>query len=279
LVWENVPGTLSSNEGEDFGKIINTMVGVEFNSNRLVWRNEGICFGRDSMLEWAVLDGQWFGVAQRRRRLFIVLDTGDWESRESILLKSKSLRGNPEKSRKKKKESTDKSKSGIGNAIKSKLTSCFDMQAIGLYGDNDIASTLKARDYKDATDLIVEDDYTCAIAGNIIGRNPETRSGGNGNGFNENVMYTLTGNDHHAIAYKIDESKIIDTNVSSLPVPDSHVRRLTPLECERLQGFPDNWTLVDDKTAFSRRINALGRSMAVPVIQWIGVQLEKSIVK
>ena len=52
------------------------------------------------------------------------------------------------------------------------------------------------------------------------------------------------------------------------------VRRLTPIECERLQGFPDNYTKLDDNTSFSKRINALGRSMAVPVIQWIGKQIE-----
>ena len=291
LVWENVPGALSSNGGKDFGKIISTMVGVEFNSDRLIWRNEGICFGRDSMLEWSVLDSQWFGVAQRRRRLFVVLDTGDWTNRKPILLESKSLRGDTPPSRKTQKNSTAKIEGGIGipskeiemfsghgkecdvsstllarvggfdleseNCVVEKL--CYDMQALGEYGDKDVASTLKARDYKDATDLVVEDEYSCAIVSNIIGRNPETRSGGNGTGYNEEVMHTLTAGDHHAIAH------------------DYSIRRLTPIECERLQGFPDNYTKLDDNTPFSKRINALGRSMAVPVIQWIGKQIELSI--
>ena len=295
LVWENVPGALSSNNGVDFGKIINTMVGVGFNSDRLVWRNEGICFGRDSMLEWSVLDAQWFGVAQRRRRLFVVLDTGNWQNRRPILLESKSLRGDTPPSRETQEKSSRKIEKSIDSAIIKELEIfsghgkecdvsstllgrqggfdlesencvvekiCYDMQAMGEYGDKNVASTLKGRDYKDATDLIVEEDYTCAIASNIIGRNPEIRSGGNGTGYDEEVMYTLTGADHHAVAYTD---------------PKYHVRRLTPIECERLQGFPDNWTKVDDTTAFSKRINALGRSMAVPVIKWIGEQIEKSI--
>lgn len=291
LVWENVPGALSSNEGKDFGKILNTMVGVEFNSSRLVWGSEGVVFGRDSMCEWSVLDAQWFGVAQRRRRLFVVLDTGNWADRKPILLESESLRGNIATSRKTENSSTIKIDGSTGvpskeiemfsghgkecevsstllgreggfdleseNCVVEKL--CYDMQALGEYGNKNVASTLKARDYKDATDLVVEDQYSCAIVSNIIGRNPETRSGGNGTGYNEEVMYTLTAGDHHAIVHNYN------------------VRRLTPIECERLQGFPDNYTKLDDNTSFSKRINVLGRSMAVPVIQWIGKQIESSI--
>ena len=296
LVWENVPGALSSNEGADFGKILSEMVGVRFNSDRLVWGSEGVCVGDDSMCEWAVLDAQWFGVAQRRRRLFVVLDTGDWGNRSPILLESDCLRGNSPPSRKTGKAAPDKIEESSGE------TSTFDMQAIGEYGISGVGSTIKARDYKDATDLVVETQrYTCAVVSNIIGRNPETRSGGNGTGFNEEVMYTMTGADHHAVAYSFDSmssnsmksnnplsgcnevhiSKTIDTsginpscNQGGIGVLyESHVRRLTPLECERLQGFPDNWADLGE-TTFGKRINALGRSMAVPVIKWIGSQIE-----
>lgn len=373
LVWENVPGALSSNGGKDFGTILNEMVGIECSSDRPIWRSEGVAFGRDSMCEWSVLDAQWFGVAQRRRRLFVVLDTGDWKNRRPILLEPESMRGDTPPSRQAGKGSTAKieGRSGIssgevelfsGHGKECEVSStllgreggfdlesenrvvekiCYDMQALGEYGDKNVASTLKGRDYKDATDLIVEDRYTCAIVSNIIGRNPETRSGGNGTGYNEDVMYTLTGNDHHAIAYSLDSlssnsmkssnphsgcnevevSKTIDTSginpacnqggiaivspkcfqqnvrdevryiggdgeIAGALMANSgakqtnyihhgySVRRLTPRECERLQGFPDDYTKLDDTTAFSKRINALGRSMAVPVIQWIGKQIE-----
>ena len=275
LVWENVPGALNSNNGVDFGKIINTMVGVEFNSDRLVWGNEGMCCGNDSLLEWSVLDAQWFGVAQRRRRLFLVLDTGDWSNRSTILLESKSLRGDTPPSNSSRTGVTKKAKRRISSTISENLDTffddvivetpvveenfCFDMQAFGVYGNSNIASTVKGRDYKDATDLIVETEYACAISSNIIDRKVE--NGGNHTGYNEDVMYTLTGADHHAIAY--------------MEHPKHHVRKLTPIEVERLQGFPDGWTDVNS-ASFSKRINALGRSMAVPVIQWIGKQIEKA---
>ena len=104
--------------------------------------------------------------------------------------------------------------------------------------------------------MVVETVY--AIVSNIIGRNPETRSGGNGTGFNDEVMHTLTATDHHAV------------------MAGCKVRRLTPLECERLQGFPDGWTDLGN-TPFGKRINALGRSMAVPVMKWIGQSIDREL--
>ena len=92
MLWENVAGALSSQEGRDFGKVLTELVGVKFGDNGLVWGNEGIVCGRDSMCEWAVLDAQWFGVPQRRRRVFALLDTGDWTSRKPILLEAEHLR-------------------------------------------------------------------------------------------------------------------------------------------------------------------------------------------
>lgn len=249
LVWENVPGALNSQKGEDFGKILREMVGVEFSSGGRVWGNEGICCGRDSMLEWAVLDAQWFGVAQRRRRLFIVLDTGNWKDRQPILLESDSLRGDSAPSRKKRATTSTEVEGSV------RETSTFNFQAIGEYGVEPVASTLKARDYKDATDLIVakcfqqnmRDELRYINEDGLITGALVAQAGANGNNYI-----------HVESAYASATSK---------------VRKLTPLECERLQGFPDNWTQLGD-TPFSKRINALGRSMAVPVIQWIGKQIE-----
>lgn len=97
------------------------------------------------------------------------------------------------------------------------------------------------------------------IQGNIIGR--QIQNGGNGTGFSENISGTLTRTDVHAIAYP------------------GHVRRLMPIEAERLQGFPDNWTLIDKKPGIpytdGHRYKAIGNSMAVPVMRWIGNQIKK----
>ncbi len=95
-LWENVPGAFSSNHGDDFGTVVGSLVGVAgVPVPHCRWRNEGVAVGPLGMAEWAVLDAQWFGVAQRRRRVFVVLDTGDWASRSPILLEPHRLRGDP----------------------------------------------------------------------------------------------------------------------------------------------------------------------------------------
>ena len=100
---------------------------------------------------------------------------------------------------------------------------------------------------------------TYALAENTIGRKPE--NGGNGNGFSEDISYTLNATGIHGVSHKMV------------------VRRLMPVECERLQGFPDNYTKLNDKTSDGPRYKALGNSMAVPVMSWIGkrIQIVESI--
>jgi len=93
-LWENVPGAFSSGQGRDFASVVSFMaglddVGVPPNG----WGTEGAALGDNGLLEWGTLDAQWFGVAQRRRRVFALLDTGDWAGRPPILLEPESLRG------------------------------------------------------------------------------------------------------------------------------------------------------------------------------------------
>lgn len=105
---------------------------------------------------------------------------------------------------------------------------------------------------------------TIAIAGNTIGRKPQ--NGGNGMGFDEtNVSYTLTKTDRHAVAFGVKNLR---------------VRRLTPLEYERLQGFPDFYTRipyrkkVEEDCPDSPRYKAIGNSWAVPHARWIGRRID-----
>ena len=94
-----------------------------------------------------------------------------------------------------------------------------------------------------------------AIQGTLINRGEN--SGPNGAGVDDSgAMFTLTKSDQHAVP------------------TDMAVRRLTPRECERLQGFPDDYTKISDKTADAMRYKALGNSMAVPVMRWIGEQIQ-----
>ena len=99
-LWENVPGAFSSNSGADFGVVVGQMAGMECAEiPPKGWGTEGAIVGPQGMVEWAVLDAQWAGVAQRRRRVFAIADFGDWSSRPPILLEPESLRGDTAPSR------------------------------------------------------------------------------------------------------------------------------------------------------------------------------------
>jgi DNA (cytosine-5)-methyltransferase 1 len=99
-VAENVPGLFSSHSGRDFAAVVGEMAGVQPDVPDGGWSNSGFLLGSDGLVEWAVLDAQFFGVPQRRRRVFIVRDIGDWQSRPPILLERESLCGHTAPSRK-----------------------------------------------------------------------------------------------------------------------------------------------------------------------------------
>ena len=100
LLWENVPGSFSSNRGDDFRYILEAMVGGSVPLPPDRWRNSGVAVSGDGrrIVEWRVLDAQKFGVPQRRRRIFALLDTGAWWSRSPILFEQEGLRGHIAKS-------------------------------------------------------------------------------------------------------------------------------------------------------------------------------------
>lgn len=274
LVWENVPGVLSSNSGRDFGSFLAMLAELGYG------------------FSYRVLDAQFFGVAQRRRRVFVIGHIGSWQRAAAVLFERHSLQGNTAPSREKGQEVTEiagtlTSNGGglnrpAGNA--NELDFCittFDRQSSSEYGTESVASTMAARDYKSPSDLI-----TYALAGNTIGRKPE--NGGNGDGWSEDVSYTLTKTDQHAVAFGVDtyngtiQGDIATTLTADMAGPTHSgpkvmqsmaVRRLTPKECERLQGFSDDFTNIPGASD-SARYKALGNSMAVPVMAWIGKRIQ-----
>jgi len=94
-LWENVPGVFSDHQGRGFASVVGEMAGIHVDVPKSGWRNSGFLLGTDALVEWAVLDAQFFGVPQRRRRVFALRDSGDWASRPPILLESESLQGHP----------------------------------------------------------------------------------------------------------------------------------------------------------------------------------------
>lgn len=280
IFWENVPGVLNTKDNA-FGCFLAELAGEDLplQPSRKRWTNAGFVFGPKRTIAWRVLDAQYFGLAQRRKRVFVVASAREGFDPAKILFESEGLRRDTAPSRKAGKEiaedvaqcfeprSPDGHARVVGNISPTlnrmgggQREPCvihgFDKQRIGEYSDNDIASTCAARDYEDATDLVVQ--KTFGIPGNWIGRKPE--NGGNAVEPMHDVSPCLTKADQHGVA----------SNMA--------VRRLTPTECERLQGFPDGYTDIKPKgkdTPDGPRYKALGNSWAVPVVRWIGERINE----
>lgn len=313
-LWENVPGSFSSNKGADFSTVVEQMAGLEnIGVPKNGWGKEGAAVGSNGLLEWSVLDAQWFGLAQRRKRVFALLDFGDWASRPPILLEPESLRGNTPPSREAGQSSTAITQAG------------FREGGFGEFVATNVAATTKASGGCLGGG---SETLAVAIAGNIIGRS--TVNGGNHTGFDDTgSCYTLTSTDRHAVAYSwngdttpknseelsltlrasqggeglgVAYSIVADTTpkigeeingtlrsqggggiVPPSVAQGSVVRRLTPIECERLQGFPDDFTKIPYRNKPAEdcpkgaRYKALGNSMAVPVMAWIGRKIEGAL--
>jgi DNA (cytosine-5)-methyltransferase 1 len=269
FVWENVPGVLSSGGGRDFGSFLGAVAELGYG------------------FAYRVLDAQYFGVAQRRRRVFVVGCAGDWRSAAKVLFESESLRRDSAPSRSKGKDIAKCLTRGIGQRYDAETESL-----IPSYG----------------------------IPGNWIGRKPE--NGGNAVEPMNNIAPCLTKTDIHGVAQPIVVHGTQDPCVSdiafaqgrnnggenvvfapadvgpsmgasgppysrtgnerveadALAIHNMAVRRLTPKEGERLQGFPDNYTDIkpsNKETPDSPRYKALGNSMAVPVMAWIGKRIQE----
>ena len=277
-IWENVPGVLSSNKGRDFGAFLGALAELGYG------------------FAYRVLDAQNFGVAQRRRRVFVVGCLGDWESAAKVLFESESLSGDIKKGRSKKKEATAFTPSSFGQYSEGVGTLRSSGGDLGggsetlVYEnhgtDTRIKEIAKCITTRIRNDYETESFVAYGIPGNWIGRKPE--NGGNATAPMDNVAPCLTKTDVHGVAQFVDVyNQSIDGQVSATMtsacggtntsgpkvMQNMAVRRLTEVECERLQGFPDNYTNIKENCPSGARYKALGNSMAVPVMKWIGERI------
>lgn len=303
FVWENVPGAFTSEHGEAFRQLLAEM--------------DALGYG----LAWRVLDAQFFGVAQRRERVFLVGCLGDPRRAARVLFEPDGLRWDTPSSRDKRQELAARAGRGAaregGAVAKTLQVRCgCEGGGKGALIQDDMSATLSTSQ----TQTVFAPTYQ--IAGNIIGRDP--RNGGHQLGVvdpDDNGAFTLTTNDLHAVAAPVclgdDNAKAAcDVDMcgalkvgGSAPIMGSsayEVRRLMPVECERLQGFPDGHTDLtgaDPDALFERmeredmdeaerkrlrtklrkwckacpdtpRYKACGNSMAVPVMRWIGERIQ-----
>ena len=271
-IWENVPGVLSSGNGRDFGAFLGALGELGYG--------------------WAyrVLDAQNFGVAQRRKRVFVVGCLGGWESAAKVLFESESLSGNIKQGKKTREKSSNYVANCAGTlcARDYKGLSSDDVQngkaIVEVYENHPSDSRVKPMG--DVCQTITSSwgtgggNIPFALQGNLIGRDEGGPQGIGVSG--NNTMYTLTKTDVHAVATSFnvnarpDEMKFLEEQSNTLTTSQNSgvfknmaVRRLTEVECERLQGFPDNYTNIKENCPSGARYKALGNSMAVPVMRWI----------
>ena len=233
-VWENVPGVLSDKTNA-FGCFLALLAGE---SSELLppgrsWPNAGCVFGPKRRIAWRVLDAQFHGLAQRRRRVFVVASARDGFNPAEILFESEGLRRDSAPLRNEKQKAPSPADGGV-----SFTGSWWDGGQVSQTLDAVLAKGQMMPEKNRFPCVVVhgtQDPITSDDIALPLGRN----SG------QENAVMASIG-----------------------------VRKLTPVECERLQGFPDNWTNIPGASD-TARYKALGNSMAVPVMAWIGRRIEQ----
>lgn len=327
-VWENVPGAFSSNKGEDFRVVLEELARIrqadvsipepKRNKNgSLVWAKSGIIGGNGWSIAWRTLNAKYWGVPQRRRRIAVVVDFGGQRAGE-ILFERKGVSGDSESSIpswkgiarnpadcfagydrmvecKTTRSNTD------GCIICAAFTAGQGAKAGGIGYAEEVSPTLRNEGGLSAMPTVV-----CRAHGQA---NAETL---------EECCPTLSCNheapivfeSHHKDARYTQQKDTSPTCAAywgtgggNMPMVAKRqplhwiVRRLTPTECERLQGFPDNWTAIDSftdkygvehktsgwldnkgkwhKAADSPRYKALGNSIALPQWWWITCKMAK----
>lgn len=285
LVWENVTGVLSSRAGRDFAVVVGEMAGCRLPVPADGWGTEGMALGEHGLVEWAVLDAQWFGVAQRRRRVFAVLDVGDWSVRPPILLERDSLRGDSAPSRE-----AGEGATGIAGGGPER-GSWWDGGQVSQTLDAVLSKGQTMPDKHRFPAVLVPAVVLPDVVGPLMsGHTP------NGHGCagvdsqqvqaGHTIPVAFMADDYKDGGYEeCDTARPLTTSAdrtraAPIAVHRTAVRRLTPRECERLQGFPDDWTAIPwrgkpaEQCPGGPRYTAIGNSMAVPVMLWIGQQIK-----
>jgi len=267
LVWENVPGVLSANGGRDFGSFLGALGKLGYG---YAYRVLDAQYVRTQSHPWAV--------PQRRRRVFVVGYIGDWRRAAAVLFDTESLRGDspPRREARERVAATisARTKGGGGLGTDFDLDGgliTFDRQSSGECGTAPVASTISSRDYKGVSDII-------AFAADAAG---DTNLGLS----DDPVSPTLVANQKHAVAFNTTQITspqnfsnpqlgdpchplAAEAHAPAVALPYA-VRRLTPRECERLMGFPDDWTKIawrgkaPENCPDGPRYKALGNSWAV----------------
>jgi DNA (cytosine-5)-methyltransferase 1 len=297
--WENVPGVLSSKDNA-FGCFLGALAGedCELVPPGKKWTNAGCVFGPKRAVAWRVLDAQYFGVAQRRRRVFVVASAREGFDLAKVLFECEGV-GTC---------GADDNQGQAGHLIAlatrtGHISHCLNAGGMGcidyetetmvVHGTQDpdtnveLAHTLGRNHGQENAVLteyssIKDHDRRVIFAANnwdeLVQEIPAVpvafSSKDYGGDATEDMSPTLRACGHTNSHANAGAPPAVATAMS--------VRRLTPVECERLQGFPDGHTDVPYRgkpAADGPRYKAIGNSMAVPVMRWIGGRIIKELSK
>ena len=306
MVWENVPGALSSNKGEDFRIVLEETARIA-EADAVIprppkgkWKNSGCIMGDGWSIAWRILNAQFWGVPQRRRRITLVADFGG-ESAPEILFEREGVSGYTPQGFRPRQGAAGAFAEGAGTA------DCICLNDQGgsrMDVTEDVAATLRAENH----------GHPPCVMG-AAGFCTEPSAQARGIGYEEETSPTLRAGMVPAVVYEnhSQDTRYTDPletaptvmcmahgqanaeplrNLSPTLNCDHEqpitfyrlqdwgltVRRLTPLECERLQGFPDGWTDIGDyidskgkkkHTSDTARYRALGNSIALPPWRWV----------
>lgn len=257
MVWENVPGAFSSNKGKDFQAVLQEIVSITDEESNVPlppkgkWQTAGCIMGDHFTIAWRVLDAQYWGVPQRRKRIYLVADFGG-NTAPKLLFEREGLSGNFTESREAWQRTAGDIKTGTHKTGTDDVE-CYDISDRRRVDDK--SATLSTHNTQTLFDPIPIADKATRYKGGGDTRNNDGSANGLGIGEPGAPANTLTAADRHGVAcfaqqaigeYEESEKasclKRMDYKDSTdLILWEYIIRRLTPLECCRLQGFPDNW--------------------------------------
>ena len=309
IVWENVPGVLSD-KGNAFGCFLGALVGESdaLQPSGGKWTDAGCVYGPRRTAAWRVLDAQYFGLAQRRRRVFVVASARAGFDPAAVLFERDGVRRDtpPRREAGQDAAGTLASRTGAGGFPGTDEACSGYVQPVAAYSIQAGALRTNPASGPDGVGVQADHAYTlearaevqavCVTGGithTLKGEGFDASEDGTGRGQPiVPVAYDILGTPASEVA-KCTEvhtplraripGQLENSTVTMIQQSGSAVRRLTPRECERLQGFPDDHTMIPwrgkptDECPDGPRYKAIGNSKAVPVVRWIGRRIKQQL--
>jgi DNA (cytosine-5)-methyltransferase 1 len=274
ILWENVPGVLSTSDNA-FGAFLGGLCGrsAPIPEPEGGWTRAGVVDGPSRCAAWRTLDAQHFGVAQRRQRVFVLAlgGAGRWAAADALLPLIESSRWHPAPRR------------GKGEGVAGGVA---DGAGSGSWWDgSDTAGTLTCNNAGGEQRMPDKDNFGAVLIRMREGK----EGGGKGPLVSEDQSLTLATANDQVLAFtnrgiegdRFETLRAQSHGALSMTAHGMQVRRLTPVECERLQGFPDGYTAIPwrgkpaDQCPDGPRYKALGNSWAVPCARYIGERIKE----